>query len=52
MAGYRRGRSIPSLRSIVARRRRVIKYTDFRVQRPIQSPSSVTGKKITGTATR
>jgi hypothetical protein len=52
MAGYRRGRGIPSLRSIVARRKKQIRYTDFRAQRPVRSPSTVTGKKIDGTDTR
>jgi hypothetical protein len=52
MAGYRQGRRVLTLRQILARKKRPVKYTDYRAQRPIQSPATVTGQKINGTDTR
>lgn len=46
MAGLRGLRSIPTLRTIVARRRKRIRYTDFRAAKPVKSPVSVTGSRI------
>lgn len=48
MAGLRSLRAIPSLRTIVARRRKQIRYTDFRASRPIKSPTAIVGTKIKG----
>lgn len=46
MAGLRGLRKIPSLGSIVARRRKRIKYTDFTASHPVAVPVAVTGTKI------
>jgi hypothetical protein len=45
MAGYRRLRRVPSLRSIVARRKKRSRYTDY-VTQPVKSPKAVSGEKI------
>lgn len=48
--GYRRLRRVQSLRSIVARRRRSKKYTDYAAAQPVKSPKGVTGTKERGSA--
>lgn len=45
MAGLRGLRRVPSLKTIVARRRKRIKYTDFKAAQPIRG-GAVAGSKI------
>lgn len=46
MAGYRSIRRVPSLRSIVARRRKRIRYSDFTASQPVKIPKSITGDRL------
>jgi hypothetical protein len=46
MAGFRNLRKVPSLRTIVARRRKRIRYTDFKAAKPVRVSPVLSGAKL------
>jgi len=45
MAGFRRLRGVTSLRSLVARKRKRIKYADYSAAQPLAAPKALVGTK-------